>query len=155
MDKTAETHNAPQNARNSAARLMAVQAVYQLLTLSHDKPDQIIREYLHHRAGMDVDGQKMVQPDGAVFEKIVGGTYEHMTDMSALIDANRGEGEHKPFEPLLQAVLLCGAYELTSLQSTDAPIIISDYVNVGHAFFDAKEPSLINAILDSIRKVVR
>ena len=50
------------NANNSAARLLAVQAVYQMISTEQDA-QSLIPEYLAHRAGMEVDGQKMVPPD--------------------------------------------------------------------------------------------
>jgi N utilization substance protein B len=37
----------------------------------------------------------------------------------------------------------------------DAPVIISDYINVGHAFFDRGETKLINGLLDKVAKKMR
>ena len=56
---------------------------------------------------------------------------------------------------LLRAILRAGAYELLNHGDTAAGIIINDYVDVAHAFFDAKEPGLVNAILDKMGKKLR
>lgn len=140
-------------ARNSAARLLAVQAVYQM-----HKNDQlvedVIKEYLEHRTGVDIDGDEMVSPDQDHFALVVRGVEEHITQLGEVVAKNRGK-ETGDTEPLLKAILLCGAFELMVLQSIDFPIIISDYLHVAQAFYDEGEAKLVNALLDSIRKTVR
>lgn len=143
-------------AKKNAARLMAVQAVYQMAVNSKEAPF-VVDEYLFLRTNMTVEGETMVEPDGAMFTKIVSGVAERKDDLTEIVNANRPRKEGQIFadEPLLMAVFLCGAYELLSDQDTDFPIIISSYVDVGKAFFSGHEPSLINAVLDSVRKVTR
>jgi len=142
-----------QKARNSAARLMAVQTVYQM-----HKNDQgaetAIKEYMEHRSGVDPDGDEMVSPNQEHFSVVVRGVAEHMEQLANMVQQNRGKELNK-LEPLLNAVFLCGAFELMVLQVIDHPVIISDYLHVTHAFFDEKEAKLVNAVLDSIRKTVR
>lgn len=142
--------------RNSAARLLAVQAVYQMMT-GGQEPGTVIPEYLAHRAGMEVDGEKMAPPDESLFSDIVKGVNDNRDHLEGLIAANRTQREDSiaKAEPLLLSVLMCGGYELMGKQSTDFPIIISDYVEIAKAFFDGKEPGLVNGVLDSIRKVTR
>lgn len=141
-----------QKARNSAARLLAVQAVYQMHKNDQNAED-VIREFLEHRAGMEVDGENMVPPDKEHFSTVVRGVEEHIKQLQEMVALNRGkEGQ---IEPLLQAVFLCGGFELMALQAIDYPVIISDYLHVAHAFYDEGEAKLVNALLDSIRKTVR
>ncbi len=144
------------NIRNSAARLLAVQAVYQMIA-NDQEPGTVIPEYLAHRAGMEVDGEKMATPDEPLFADLVKGVADNRAHLEGLIAANRTQREDAvaKSEPLLQSVLLCGGYELMGKQSTDFPIIISDYVEIAKAFFDGREPALVNGVLDSIRKVTR
>lgn len=142
-------------ARNKAARLMAVQAVYQM-AVNHKEAAFVIDEYLHLRAGMEVDGEEMVKPDESLFRDIVLGVAERHSDLLNIVEANRPKKEGgQPNEPLLMAHFLCGTYELLSHQSIDFPVIISGYVDVAKAFFEGPEPKLINAVLDSARKVIR
>lgn len=142
-------------AMKSASRLMAVQAVYQSFT--DDKDMRLIaEEYLHFRTGMEVEGERLIEPDRELFSAIVRGVSERKTDLNGVIDANhRKEAGKSALEPLLQSVLLCGAYELMANLKTDIPVIINDYVDVTRAFYDGKESGLINAILDSIAKTIR
>ncbi len=135
---------------------MAVQAVYQM-SVNHKEAPFIVNEYLSLRSGMEVDGEKMVPPDEKLFQDIVLGVNERLTDLLEIVQANRPqkEGHTYPNEPLLMAVLLCGSYELLAHHGVDSPIIISGYIDVAKAFFEGHEPSLINGVLDSVRKVIR
>ncbi len=140
----------------SSARLMAVQAVYQSFT--DDKDMRLIaEEYLHFRAGMEVEGERMVDPDRELFSAILRGISERKADLEGLIAANRpvAEGKKASMDLILQAILLCGAYELMANLKVDMPVIINDYVDVTHAFYAGKEPGLVNAVLDSISKTIR
>ena len=145
-----------QKARNSAARLMAVQTVYQMHKNDQDA-EAAIKEYLEHRIGKDADGDEMVTPDSDHFSLVVRGVAEHQTQLNEMIALNRGEkgSNTQKTDPLLQAVFLCGAFELMVLQAIDFPLIIADYLHVTHAFYDDGEAKLVNALLDSIRKTVR
>ncbi len=134
---------------------MAVQAVYQSFT--DDKDMRLIaEEYLHFRSGMEVDGEKLVEPDRELFSAILRGVSERRNDLNELIAANHKRDEPKSsLELLLQAILLCGAYELMANVKTDMPVIINDYVDVTKAFYEGGESKLINAVLDSIAKTIR
>ncbi len=146
-----------QKARNSAARLMAVQAVYQMHK-NDQSAEEVIKEFLEHRTGVDVDGDEMVSPDQDHFALVVRGVEEHIAQLGEMVALNRGKTAEEVSpkkEPLLQAIFLCGAFELMVLQAIDFPVIISDYLHVTHAFYDEGEAKLVNALLDSIRKTVR
>jgi N utilization substance protein B len=144
-------------AMRRSARLMAVQAVYQHLQQGEDAP-HLVAEFLAHRAGMVEDGDRMVSPDAALFKTLTFDVIQRRADLQPIVDKNRHpkETESAPaMEPLLNAILLCGAAELTFHQQTDFPIIISDYVEIAKAFYEGREAGLVNAVLDGIRKVVR
>ncbi len=149
------THNSSAIAMKSAARLMAVQAVYQSFT--DDKDMRLIaEEYLHFRAGMEVEGERLVEPDRELFSSILRGVSERRAELGELIEANhKREPGKATLELVLQSILLCGAYELMANLKTDIPVIINDYVEVTRAFYEGKESGLINAILDSISKTIR
>lgn len=151
-------------ARNSAARLLAVQAVFQILSNQNEQsPEDAVKEFLAHRAGgFDVDGDELVEPDKALFKDIVIGVFNHFDQLHEMVDANRAAGKadaekssERPKEPLLYAHFLCGTFELMVHQSIDAPIIINDYLHAARAFYDDAEVKLINAVLDGVKKTTR
>lgn len=156
MTEPAPSSKPSATARKKAARLMAVQAVYQM-AVNRREPAFVIDEYIFLRKNMEVEGERMVEPDESLFRDIVLGVAERHEDLTGIVAANRPKREDQVVvdEPLLEAHLLCGAYELLAHQDIDFPVIISAYVDVAKAFFAGHEPKLINAVLDSIRKVTR
>lgn len=142
-------------ARASAARLAAVQAVYQILA-NQQSAASVISEYRLHRLGQPIEGEEMVTPDGILFQTVVDGVYQRMNALEDMIVAAlQKSGKSKPSEPLLMSILLCGAYELLDNREVDAPVILSDYLNVTHAFYEQGESRLVNAILDAVKAVTR
>lgn len=162
MSKTAPSpQSSSRKARKSAARLAAVQAVYQMIENAQGAP-AVIDEYIAHRLGQPVDGEDMVVPDGTHFREVVSGVAARRDDLeqilsSVLMKRQRAsvEGVSAQNEPLLHSLLLCGSFELLAFHDTDAPIIISDYIHVTHAFFDQGEARLVNGVLDQVAKAVR
>ena len=147
--------------KKTAARLMAVQAVYQHLH-NPQAAALLVNEYLSERTAMTVEGDEgaeiLALPDGAHFKKIIMGVDKAQDDLAAMIVAHlkkEGDETAKTVELLLKSILLCGAYELIYLQDIDSPIIINDYVDVAHGFYDGGESKLVNAVLDKISKTVR
>ena len=140
-------------ARASAARLASVQAVYQILT-NDQTAASVISEYRLHRFGEVLDGEEMVTPDGVLFHDVVNGVYARLNEVEDMVKAAM-PGKSLEKEPLLMAVMLCGAWELLSRLDVDTPVIVSDYLNVTHAFYDQGENKLVNAVLDKISTSVR
>lgn len=149
--ETAQKKASP-NVKASSARLRAVQALYQ--KQHNNQPMRaVVAEYINHRSEMSVDGEMLVSPDEMLFKSILFGVEERMPELTSIVDANlKKDSPNREVEPLLTAILLCGAYELL-VQKTDAPIVINDYLNVGHAFYDRNEVALINGVLDSIARL--
>ncbi len=146
-------HDFSPKAKNAAARLMAVQALYQSRQNEQGLED-VTREFLSTRVGMEIDGEKMVSPDGALFKNILEAVQERRSDLERIITENLTK-DNKDLDLILQAILLCGGAELLAHPEVDAGIIINDYVNVAHSFYDSGQPGLVNAVLDSIRGAVR
>jgi N utilization substance protein B len=59
-------------ARRSAARLAAVQVLYQM-RLNNQDAASAAREYIRHRSGFNLDGDVFVPPDEELLEDIVRG----------------------------------------------------------------------------------
>ena len=158
---TAKANKGSRIARLSAARLAAVQGVYQMKSTGQSA-DSLIGEYKAYRLGQPVEGQNMVLPDGVLFEKIIDGVTKRGADLRGIIEASLSEQNDAKdketatyVEPLLDSILLCGAYELLACPETDVPVIISDYLEVTHAFYEGGESRLVNGVLDNISKTVR
>ncbi len=154
-----------QKARHTAGRLAAVQGVYQMLANGQSAASVIVdMKALPPGDGLD-DAGKMVTPDGALMAMIINGVETRKDDLVELITGAQNKRKSTAddttlalpslIEPLLKAILLCGAYELLAHHETDVPLIITEYLDVTHAFYDQGESKLVNGILDKIGKNVR
>ena len=138
-------------ARLIAARLAAVQCLYQM-ALSDMDERAVYQDYVERRMGKETEGDDYVPADLELLSKILTGVSKNRHTLNDMIT---GALDTKKPEPLLQSILFCGLYELMFHTDVDAPVIINDYVNVTHGFFDQKEADLINAVLDRQAKNLR
>lgn len=142
-------------ARQSAARLAAVQALYQT-DHSDGRPDDVLEEFLRHRLGDSFDTEKDVAPNRALFTEIVRGVSLRRADLDAMIgSALSNKWTMERLEYILRAILRAGVYELQARTRTPARVIISEYVDVAHAFYDGAEPGMVNGMLDRIARLLR
>ncbi len=142
-------------ARRNAARLAAVQCLYQMQQNGMNA-EQALGDYVNNRLGIEEDGNVYVAADMEVLRTILTGIEERHALLKEMVD--KALDPSRPLvrqEQIIQAILLCGAEELFAHPETDAAIIISSYVEVGKAFYDGREPAMINAALDALAKVVR
>lgn len=153
------TDKGSKKARLTSARLHAVQAVYQSIVREQDAKN-LVKEYIAHRFKEPLDGGEVkVEPDAALFSLIVSNVTDRHEDIepmviAALNDKKKDDRAGQP-EPLLRAIIFCGACELLVNGNTDAPVIISDYIDITHAFYEGQESKLVNAVLDRIGKGLR
>ncbi|MFH1158808.1 MAG: transcription antitermination factor NusB [Pseudomonadota bacterium] len=136
-------------ARRTAARLAAVQVLYQM-RLNNQDAKSAVREFREHRIGFSLDGDVFVPADPELLEEIVMGVAERLTDIESLAAGRKGG-----VETLLESILRAGIGELLANGKTDAGIIINDYLNVTAGFYDGGETKIVNAILDRVAKSVR
>jgi len=144
-----------------AARLLAVQALYQM-DIRGGSAESTVLEFIQHRTELPVsaDGDEEVagprDADKALFADLVQGVARDRTDLNAALDGCLdGANTMERLEPLLRAILGAGAYELRSRDDIPARVAISEYVRLTDAFFEGKEPGLVNAVLDRLARVVR
>jgi N utilization substance protein B len=140
------------------ARLAAVQALYQM-TLIPRPAEQIIKEFrAQPQALLQETGQGSVTPDVdfSLFGTIVTGVTEKAAELDEMIvGAFDSKSSVERLEILLRAILRAGVYELHYQSAIPTGVIINDYVDVTHAFFNAREPGLVNGVLDKLAKQLR
>lgn len=154
-----EQKSASANAAKRLARLAAVQALYQS-TFGEASLAEIVREDVEQGFETVFEGEEgedpLGTPDAELFSSIAFGVVEHEEALdeilSGALDARFSAAR---MEILLRMILRAGTFELLHHSKTPAPIIISDYVDVTRAFFQAKEPGLVNAVLDRLSKKLR
>jgi N utilization substance protein B len=141
--------------RRGAARLAAVQALYQM-DVAAKGLNEIYAEFESHWIGQEVEGSQYLPAEAAFFRDIVGGVVGVQRKLDPLIDGVLSKGwPLKRIEAVLRAVLRAGTYELDSKRDIPARVIVSEYVDVAHAFVDATEAGMVNAVLDQIARQLR
>ena len=147
-------------ARRKAARLAAVQALYQI-DLNQIEPtgiavESVIGEFINHRLGEEIDGAKFVAADPQLFADIVRGAAHRRAEVDGMLAAAlEPRYALDRMELLMRAILRAGAYELFVHNDTHPRILISEYVDVAHAFFAAREPGMVNGVLDHVARALR
>lgn len=141
--------------RRTAARLAAVQALYQM-ELGGATAEAVIREFDRHRLGQEIDGARYAEADRALFADLVRGVSAERDELDRLLGtALSADWPVDRLEAVLRAVLRAGAYELLRRAEVPPRVVINEYVGVADAFFGDKETGLVNGVLDRLARTLR
>ena len=141
--------------RRGAARLAAVQALYQM-DIAGKGLNDILAEFESHWLGQEVEGEQYLPAEAAFFRDIVGGFTAEQRRLDPLIDQALASGwPLKRVEAIVRAVLRAGAFELDKRPDIPARVVVSEYVGVANAFVDREETGMVNAVLDALARKFR
>ncbi len=141
--------------RRSAARLAAVQALYQQSLVGTATP-KLLNEFHDHRLGAEIDDDQFTEADRPFFDDLVSGTLARSAELDALLTGFLGPGwTLERLDRLMLQLLRCGAYELVARPDVPRAAVVSEYVDVAHAFYERTEVGFVNALLDKLGKSVR
>ena len=141
--------------RRSAARLAAVQALYQM-EMSGAGPESVLHEQAARAKDPDADLATPVEPDPQYLGELVRGVGGRCEDVDRMVSAALSpDWPLERLEAVLRAVLRAGAWELLSRPDIDAAVVITEYVRIAEAFFDGGEPKLVNGVLDALATTLR
>ncbi len=155
MAKPAEPKDGRRANRRGAARLAAVQALYQM-DLAATPLSEILAEFESHWIGREVEGDQYLPAEAAFFREVVGGVVADQRKLDPLIDTTLAQGwPLKRIETILRAILRAGAYELDKRRDIPARVIVSEYVDVANAFVERDETGMVNAVLDQLARQLR
>src|SRR5881394_1328543 len=139
----------------SAARLAAVQALYQYEMEGTPLP-RLLKEFHDHRLGATIEDARYHDAEHEFFDHIVMGTDARRTEIDSLISDRLAEGwSLERLDRPMRAILRAGAYELIARPDVPVGSVISEYVDVAHAFYDKRESGFVNGLLDAIAKETR
>jgi len=143
------------SASRSAARLAAVQALYQQ-EMEGTPTARLIHEFHDHRLGATIGDVTYVDAEQSFFDDLVNGTMARRDEIDALIGDRLAKGwTLERLDKPMKALLRVGAYELLARADVPVASVISEYVDVAHAFYDKRETGFVNGLLDALAKVAR
>ncbi|MCM2449996.1 transcription antitermination factor NusB [Agrobacterium vitis] len=154
---TTENNKPPVKTANQrgAARLAAVQARYQM-DIGGTGVLEVVAEYETHRLGQEIDGETYLKADASWFRTFVAGVVRDQTKIDPLIrQALQDDWSLARVDSTVRAILRAGTFELLERKDVPIAVIVTEYVEIAHAFFQEDEPKLVNAVLDRIAKQVR
>jgi N utilization substance protein B len=158
MPATPPRSKAREEARlaRSAARLAAVQALYQM-EISGADWRTVGREFEDHRLGAEIDGARYRDADVALFRDILEGVVTRQASIDQLTDrALVAKWPIARIDATLRALFRAAGYELTTRPDIPPRVSIGEYVDVAKAFFgEGKEARFVNAVLDHMAREVR
>jgi transcription antitermination protein NusB len=146
---------APKANRRGAARLAAVQALYQM-DVGGAGLNEILAQFESHWIGQEVEGDQYLPAERAYFRELVQGVIDDQRKLDPLIDTVlQSSWPLKRIEAVLRAVMRAGAYELDRKRDVPARVVMSEYVGIADAFVDRDETGMVNAVLDQIARQLR
>ncbi len=137
-------------AARHAARLAAVQALYQM-ELSGVDAEEVTQEFIEHRFGREAEIAG--EPDEIFFADIVRGVPPRQVEIDRAVSlCLAADWRLARIDSILRAILRAGAFELIARLDVPAKVVIDEYVELSHAFFDGQEPAFVNAALDKLAR---
>jgi N utilization substance protein B len=139
----------------SAARLAAVQALYQQ-EMEGTPVARLLKEFHDHRLGATIEDEQYHEAERDFFDDIVTGVESRRSDIDEAISGKLAEGwTLERLDRPMRAILRAGTYELIARPDVPVGSVISEYVDVAHAFYDKREAGFVNGLLDAIAREVR
>ncbi len=139
----------------AAARLAAVQALYQI-DMERTPLHLLLDEFHQHRLGAKIEDVEYLKADVAFFDDVVKGVDARRNEIDLLLSAKLAKGwSLARLDKTMLQILRAGSYELLARKDVPVATVITEYVDVAHAFFEDREAKFVNGVLDAVAKDVR
>ncbi len=141
--------------QRSAARLAAVQALYQMEVSGKGVAETLV-EFEAFWIGGEIEGDRYNDAEIAFFRDVLNGVLADQVPIDRAIDKTLAKTwPLARVDAVMRAILRAGAYELTKRKDIPARVVIKEYVDVAGAFFGSDEFGMINAVLDALARQYR
>ena len=137
------------SAARNAARLAAVQALYQMEITGVDA-DSVTAEFSSFRFRREPEVTPG-DPDETFFADLVHGVPARQAEIDAVLaKCLAANWRLSRVDSIVRAILRCGAYELMARPDVPAKVVIDEYVGLAHGFDAEQDVPFINAALDKL-----
>lgn len=140
----------------SAARLGAVQALYQLDIGGADL-GETLAQFSSRLAGDNFDNGEIGAADYKHLRDVVEGAVREQKLLDPSLDQilDKNWPLHR-LDATVRAIMRAAAFEIFFKENVPARVAIAEYVNVADAFFeDGDEPRFINGVLNALARARR
>jgi N utilization substance protein B len=116
----------------------------------------LLNEFHQHRLGATIEDVEYAEADVDFFDDLVTGANARSGEIDLLIEGKLAKGwTLARLDKPMKAIIRVGTYELLARKDVPVAAVISEYVDVAHAFYDKRESGFVNGLLDGIAKEVR
>jgi N utilization substance protein B len=137
------------HAERHAARMAAVQAIYQM-ELTGGDAESVAQEFCEHRFA-ELEPDDVGEPDMEFFTELVRGVPHHQVEIDRAIAEGLSERwKLQRIDSILRAILRAAVYEFVARRDVPAKVVIDEYLDIAHAYFGGDEPAFVNALLDRV-----
>ena len=147
-----KANTADKRQKKSAARLYAVQALYQM-EHNGQTMERVAREFETHRFGMVIDEVEFADADSGLFRDLLDRAVNYQAPIDQMTDrALAAAWPIDRIDPVLRGLFRAAGAELLA-KSTPPKVVITEFVEVAKAFFpEGREPKFVNAVLDHMAR---
>lgn len=143
----------PANQRG-AARLAAVQALYQM-DIGRQTLEDTLAQFSSYHIGREIEGEQYLPADADFFQQIVSGVIKAQLQIDPAVDnALTADWPVARIDATLRAILRAGAFELLQRRDIPPKVVITEYVDIAKAFYADDAVGMVNGALDAIAKTV-
>jgi N utilization substance protein B len=134
--------------------MAAVQGLYQM-DLAQTDLNAVISEFKTYRFGKRGD-DTIAGADATFFADLLRGVVRHQRRIDPMVDQQLAAGWRLArVDSILRAILRAGVFELLERPDVPGRVVINEYIEVAHAFFDDDEPKVVNGVLDHLARRLR
>jgi len=148
--------NANPNAARSAARLGAVQALYQMEVAGASTAD-VIADFAAGKLPRETEASYTEsEGDADLFKVLVEAAVDRQRTLDRAIARHLNKGWRlERLDAVARAILRAGAAELEQRKDIPVAVVINEYVVIANSFFDGPEPGFVNSTLDACARDLR
>ncbi len=143
-------------AARSAARLAAVQALYQMEVSGASTAD-VLEDFRAGKLPRETEATYAdAEGDAELFKVLIEKAVERQATLDRAIARHLSKGWRlERIDAVARAILRAGAAELEQRRDVPKAVVLDEYVEIANAFFDGPEPGFINAALEACARDLR
>jgi N utilization substance protein B len=104
----------------------------------------------------EIEDIQFAQADRVHFDDVVKGTVARIGEIDSILTGKLATGwKLERLDKTMLQLLRAGVYELMARNDITVGTVISEYVDVAHAFFEERDAKFVNGVLDAVAKSVR
>ena len=137
--------------KKSSSRLFSVQILYEMEI--NGKSFENIKKRFSEESFFELEEiNDLGKPNFNYIEELVKGVSKNQNKIDKIINDNLVGWSLERIDSLARAILRVSVFELLDNNSVPEKVVFNEYIEITKFFFDADEPSFINAVLDTVSK---